>query len=207
MIDSPTAATGYCADGGTCGHHASSVAAFEKAAQPVYAQLESDPETKRFIQAIRDLKATAPDPASVTPCTSPVAATPTQAPSTGDEPQEFPEGTYRTKMTAVELLAAGLDPGTANGLDGIQTLEFENGRWFHYGTARGAGECTGPYSVEGGRLVVTITPRCGGSLGMLFSAVWTVEGSALTFTELTSDTDSQAFVDAVWGNRVWERIG
>jgi hypothetical protein len=42
---------------------------------------------------------------------------------------------------------------------------------------------------------------------MLFSAAWTVEGSALTFTELTSDTDSQAFVDAVWGNRVWERIG
>ena len=105
------------------------------------------------------------------------------------------------------LAGRGLDPGTASGLDGISTLEFENGRWFQYGTVRGPGECTGPYSVDGGRLVVTITPRCGGSLGMLFSAAWTVEGSALTFTELTSDTDSQAFVDAVWGNRVWERIG
>lgn len=186
---------------------ASSVAAFEQAAQPVYAQLESDPATQGFIQAIRDLKATSPDPAAVTPCTPPVVATPTPAPSKGADPQEFPEGIYRTEMTAAELLAAGLDPGTASGLDGISTLEFENGRWFQYGTVRGPGECTGPYSVDGGRLVVTITPRCGGSLGMLFSAAWTVEGSALTFTELTSDTDSQAFVDAVWGNRVWERIG
>ena len=105
------------------------------------------------------------------------------------------------------MLAAGIDPGTANGLDGISTLEFKNGRWITVPDGSAPDECTGPYSVDGGRLVVTITPRCGGSLGMWFSAAWTLEGSALTFTELTSDTDSQAFVDAVWGNRVWERIG
>ena len=87
---------------------ASSVAAFEQAAQPVYAQLESDPATQGFIQAIRDLKETSPDPAAVTPCTPPVVATPTPAPSKGADPQEFPEGIYRTEMTAAELLAAGL---------------------------------------------------------------------------------------------------
>ena len=88
---------------------------------------------------------------------------------------------------------------------GIQTLSFDNGTWVHYGVARGPGECTGTYAVTGGRLIVTITPRCGGSLGVLFSAAWTVDGSGVTFTDVRSDTDSQAFATAVWG-RAWERI-
>jgi len=208
VIDSATAATGYCADGGTVVvTNADNPTAFEQAAQPVYTQLESDPDTKRFIEAIRDLKATAPDPAAVTPCTPPLVATPTPAPSTGKAPLEFPEGVYRTELKAAELLAAGVDPSSANGLDGISTLEFKNGRWINYRTVPVPGDCTGTYSVEGGRLIVMIKPRCGGSLGMWFSAAWTVEGSALTFTQLKSDTDSQAFIDVDWGNRVWERIG
>ncbi|HEY5881732.1 MAG TPA: hypothetical protein VIU11_22675, partial [Nakamurella sp.] len=108
VIDSPTAATGYCADGGTAGvTTAENVAAFEQATQPVYTQLESDTETKAFIQAIRDLKATASEPTAVTPCTPPVPATPT--PSTGEEP-EFPEGVYRTELSTAELLAGGAQP-------------------------------------------------------------------------------------------------
>lgn len=208
VIESPTAATGYCAEGGTVVvTTGENVAAFEEAAAPVYAQLESDSVTKGFIQAIRDLKATSAEPAAVMPCMPPAVATPTPGPSTGADAQEFPEGIYRTEMSAEALLAAGIDPASANGLDGISTLEFKNGRWINYRTVPAPDDCTGTYSVDGGRLVVTITPRCGGSLGMWFSAKWTLEGSALTFTELTSDTDSQAFIDAVWGNRVWERIG
>src|SRR6185312_715641 len=118
VIESPAAATGYCTEGGTVVvTNADNAAAFEQAAAPVYAQLESDPDTKRFIEAIRDLKATAPDPAAVTPCTPPPVATPTPAPSTGKAPLEFPEGVYRTELKAAELLAAGVDPASANGLD------------------------------------------------------------------------------------------
>ncbi len=206
VIDSPTAATGYCSDGGTVVVTTTeNVAAFEKATQPVYAQLESDSDTKAFIQAIRDLKASSSEPAAVTACAPPALATQTPVPATGADPTEFQEGVYRTEMSAEELLAVGVEPDTANALDGINTHTYKDGQWLGEIKRDVPDECHGTYAVESGRLVVTLTD-CGAPPGgrLLFSATWTFDGTTLILDDVQSGTDKNP--QAIWGDREWIRI-
>jgi hypothetical protein len=206
MTDPARAAAQYCGKGGTVVvTGADHVAAFRQAAEPVYAQLESDPSTKSFIDRLRDLTTGAPGPASVTPCVPAAAATTTPVPPpTSDASVPFPEGVYRTEMSAKALLAAGIPSDTANAMDGIDTLTIQGGQFMHEIKRDPPDQCHGTYTVESGRLVVRLTD-CGG--GVLFSAAWTLDGTALTFHDLHSDTNTDAFVNALWGNRAWERVG
>ena len=201
--DAP-AATRFCAGGGTvvlAGEQG--LAAFRRAAEPVYAQLDADPETRRLLRSLRAVAARAPAAAPLAACDpTPVdPATPSRAAAT------FPEGTYRAAMSRDVLLAAGVDAGSAASMAGINDLELRGGRWRH--STRGAvpsEDCTGPYSVQGGRLVIKIA-GCGNVLpGVLFSAGWTLDGNRLTFQELRSETDPQGFIDATWGGQPWEKI-
>ena len=184
VIDVPDAAMDYCKNGGsTVVTSADNVAAFERAAAPVYEELESDPSTKEFIQRLRDLKTNSPAPATVIPCAPPAVA-PSTTP-TGATQAEFPEGVYRTEMSGAAGLAAGLAPDTANAMDGINTLTFQDGQFLHDIKRDQPDQCHGTYAVESGRLVVTLTD-CGAPPGgrLLFSAAWTFDGTTLIFTDV-----------------------
>jgi TRAP-type transport system periplasmic protein len=63
------AATAYCAEGGTVVLASDAqVAAFEKAAQPVFDQIEQDPASAGYIEAIRALKASTTPSAGAAAC-------------------------------------------------------------------------------------------------------------------------------------------
>ena len=118
----------FCKDGpGTAVTAADSdVAALERAAQPVYAQLERDAETRELIAAIRGLKDESPAaPATVPPpgCNQRPAAV------TGRRlPASTLNGTYHWRVTAEGARAAGGDPdGEDVGTVGKMTLR--DGRW------------------------------------------------------------------------------
>jgi C4-dicarboxylate-binding protein DctP len=102
------------------------VAALTRAAQPVYAGLERDPETRALIAAIRELKASTPaDPVAAPPpgCTHEAPATHGRQldPSTLD-------GTYHWRVTSEGAAAAG---GSADGEDvgTIGKMTLRDGKW------------------------------------------------------------------------------
>ncbi|HEY5881733.1 MAG TPA: hypothetical protein VIU11_22680 [Nakamurella sp.] len=127
-----------------------------------------------------------------------------------DEPNEvepeFPEGIYRTEMTAEQLLAAGVPAGTANAADGINTLTFQDGQFMHDIKRDVPDQCHGTYTVESGRVVVRGTD-CGGDGRVRFSATWTSDGTMLILDDLQSETDTNAFAQGLWGGRSWEKVG
>lgn len=200
MAPSADSAIEYCAAGGTVVTATDEdLAAFRAAAEPVYAELERDAQTRSLIEEIRDLAAQTPAPERIGTCGPATATTPASPTSTG----AFPEGVYRAEMFAAVLREAGVDAGAADDMAGIHTLTFDSGRWVH---SVGGTDCAGTYLVESGRLVVVIN-GCGGADGVLFSAGWNLDGTRLTFEQLSSDTDPQQFVDATWGGQPWEKIG
>ena len=69
MPDSAEGAAQYCKAGGTVVNTtAENLAKMQKVTHSVYTDLEKDPQTKSFIDQIRDLKSDSARPTSVTPC-------------------------------------------------------------------------------------------------------------------------------------------
>ena len=97
----------FCSEGPPVSAVAASaddVAALESAAQPVYTQLERDPDTKAAIGAIRALKATSPAaPASVPPA---ACGTKTSPASGGERSPSSVNGTYHWRVTEPGARAA-----------------------------------------------------------------------------------------------------
>jgi hypothetical protein len=173
----------------------------ERAAQPVYRELEQDQTTKELIARLRALRQEAPAVgAAVAPCGggAPVVAAPA-----GDA-AAFPEGVYRMEMTAEVLTAAGVDEPTAHEHAGIWTLTFEDGKFLE-------GRCPGTYTVDGGRVTITLAELpepCGDAAGnVLYSAAWTLDGDQLRFTDVRSGHGSDLLVPALFGSTPFTRIG
>lgn len=96
------AAAQWCAEGGAIVLASDEqVSAFEKAAQPVFEQIERDPLNAELIAAIRDLKASTEPSPGAEAC----GPTPTDVMFRGTTP---PNGAYRIDVTEEELLARGL---------------------------------------------------------------------------------------------------
>lgn len=118
------------------------------------------------------------------------------------ETASFPAGVYRMEVSSDELLARGALPGQASEFDGVNTMTFDNGTWRHDIPA--GGFCTGTYTVDAGR--ITVRTPCNPGSPVLFEANWTLDGDQLQFTDLTTESDTQAFVDGFWGGQPWIRI-
>ena len=197
----------YCDFGGTIVVTSpQNLAAFMTAAQPVYDALEQDPLTKAAIAEIRTLIGASPAASPIAPCTPGVMTPDTETAGSDDAPAApvpttFPEGVYRTTMDAQTLIDGGIDPGLANGVAGLNTMTFVNGRW--QGDDPGV-TCTGTYSVEDGRVVVTGDTCEPGNV--IFRATWTLDGTQLRFTDFSTSGDP-AFAETYWGSWVWEKVG
>jgi TRAP-type C4-dicarboxylate transport system substrate-binding protein len=201
----------YCAHGGSVVvANDADVDAIERAALPVYQDLEHDETTRAMIGQIRDLKLQLePSSREVAACDSlvpmPLPGTPTSEPEAEDN-LVFPEGIYRMEMTADFLVAAGIDRSIANDHAGIWTLHFKDGKFLDPGCPNST------YSVSGKRVSIVLGtgPTCGSAAGgELFSAEWTLEGDMLRFTNVHSGEGPawQVFHEALWGGKPWVKIG
>ena len=146
----------YCRNGGTIAFASdATVAALEQEARRVYEALEADPQTKGLIEQIRRMKghlsgARDPLPDGCAPPSG--GGVPTT--STGSEPSGFPDGVYRVNRSAEYLIENGMDAMAAHDIAGIVTLTFEHGRWLDH--RQGLTDCSGPYSVEEGRIFLRL---------------------------------------------------
>jgi C4-dicarboxylate-binding protein DctP len=187
---------------------AADVAALRRAAEPVYADLERDPTTKELIAAIRGLTR-ARAPASAASCGRRRAAPTPSATAGGGAKPTIPEGAYRAEITFDEMVARGVDPGTASTNGGIMTLTLDGGRWRH--STRGLrGACTGRYSYSGKRVAFLADdiPDCGSARGrVLFSADWSLQDGSLRFTRVRAgEGDTDLFARALWGSEPWRKV-
>jgi TRAP-type transport system periplasmic protein len=129
------------------------VAALEAAAQPVYTQLEHDPQTKALIAAFRALKATAPEPLAATKAPGCAETTPT-AVGRKQSPSDI-NGTYHWRTTGAGARAAARVVGSSPleedvGIVGKMTLR--DGRWL-IGEGDDPEDNSGTYEIIGRRLV------------------------------------------------------
>lgn len=167
--------------------------ALQAAFAPVYASLQQDPQTKRFIEQIRTLKRSTRAEA---PLSIPAGCT-GEAPgqsgeSTGAAPPEL-NGTYRYVLTKEDARKGGeasLDPYPA-----ITTVVLKDGHM-----DSGPGEPGTTYSVSGDRITFYV-PAWGYSLTFMFSVD---SRSSLHLTPVLPMDKGDRFV---WATKVWTKIG
>jgi TRAP-type C4-dicarboxylate transport system substrate-binding protein len=129
------------------------VAALEAAAQPVYTQLERDPQTKALIAAFRALKATTPAPPAATASASCAETAPT-AHGREQSPSAI-NGTYHWRTTEAGARAAARVVGRSPldedvGILGKMTLR--DGKWL-IGDGDDPEDNSGTYEIIGRSLV------------------------------------------------------
>ena len=176
------------------------VTAIHAAAEPAYAALEADPQTKAFIARLRTMKegaAPQPLPELCTP-----APRRSEAPSSTSRPKRFPEGVYRRDVSAEYLIAHGMDAITAHQIKGQTTLTIEDGRWSAR-TIGIPGDCDGPYKVQGERISLYLAEaQCDVTAGTLVtSAGWQLADGELRFLDVRVGRPLE------WGGKPWKKIG
>jgi hypothetical protein len=123
------AARAWCADGGSIVMASDEqVAAFDVAAQPVFAEIEQDPQNAEFIAAIREIKAkTEPSPGAQ-------ACGTTIAQSSGEaemwSPGLPPNSIWQAELTTDDFVRMGLLQSVAESdWAGVYTLTFQDGTY------------------------------------------------------------------------------
>jgi TRAP-type C4-dicarboxylate transport system substrate-binding protein len=170
-----------------------------RATLPVFDQLERDQQTRRFIAAIRRIKASLPPP---TPIKVPAACTqPRQSPLTGVlGAASLLNGTYHWKLTKAAALAFG-PPASVNAEHSsypiLNAVVLRNGR---AQTINSGEPLTGTYSIRGNRITL----------------FWTQFGYPLTFA-FRRDPDRTLHLKAVqpmdrgdefvWSGGAWRWVG
>jgi hypothetical protein len=139
----------YCDGGRVVAARRDDLVALARAARPVYAGLDREPQTKALIAAIRELKAkTAVPPMAAAPRCAPEAST-THGP---EVPVSTLNGTYRQRLTKAGAVAAGLpdDPDIGH----VNQITLRDGKWIR-GPAGAAGRsgAGGTYEIRGDRII------------------------------------------------------
>jgi TRAP-type C4-dicarboxylate transport system substrate-binding protein len=123
------ARTAWCEDGGTIVLASDEqVAAFQKAAQPVFDKLQKDPFNAESIATIRALKAKTKSSSGAQACASTITVQ-TQASA---ENQTWslglpPNGTWTVELSNADLVRMGVLESNAKNYSGQQTYEFQDG--------------------------------------------------------------------------------
>ena len=138
---------GHCRRGHVVLASQADLAGLEQAVRPLYAQLESDPEIKATIAAIRELKRrTPPDRAPKIPASCSRQGGATRA---GQDDPSFLDGTYRWRITRAASLKVG---GDANDpvIGKVASMTLRGGR-FALTVGDGSPD-TGTFRVLGNRI-------------------------------------------------------
>ena len=145
----------YCEGGSVVTASRNDLAALGRAAQPVYAELERDAQTRELIAAIRDLQATpAPTTAAALECAhrTPTAHGRRVSPSTLN-------GTYRWRLTKAGAVAAG-DPNDPD-IGKVMAMTLRDGKFLTGGGSTGTYEISGNRIAVDGSLTFTLTFKRG----------------------------------------------
>ena len=176
----------YCEGGSVVTASRNDLVALRRAAQPVYAELERDAQTRELIAAIRDLQATTPAPATATPleCAhrTPIAHGHRVSPSTLN-------GTYRWRLTKAGAVTAS-DPNDPD-IGKIMEMTLRDGKW-----ASGGG-ATGTYEISGNRIAFD------GSLTFTLSFKRRANGDLDVKPVLPMDRGDRFN----WASAPWRRVG
>ncbi len=170
------------------------LAALRRAVQPVYDQLEHDPETARALRDIASLRRGGSGGVAAGQRCRGTSARATSASSL--------EGTWRlSKPTEQELLAAGVDPKNAAALSrlpGTPALVFEGGH--HRGIDLETGEVlsTGTYEVEGEVVRLVFETGVAVQFGRVYSLRWSVYRDTLKLTAMPGSEPLIALVLRPW---------
>jgi hypothetical protein len=169
--------------------------------QSVYRWLESDPQTKRFIEQIEALKRTTmPDP-TASSATVPAACRRSQQPAQAlglPRPASLLNGTYRwviTRSDAIKYWHAPPQPG-GDTFPIIGTATLRNGTW----RFAGADHDHGTYTIRGDRLRF-VWPRVASVLVFRFTRA--PDGTLHLRPILPMDRGDQF----IWSSQPWRRIG
>jgi TRAP-type C4-dicarboxylate transport system substrate-binding protein/beta-lactamase regulating signal transducer with metallopeptidase domain len=163
------AATNWCNNGGTIVLASEEqLAAFEKAAQPVFDQIEQDPANAGYIAAIRELKASTTPSAGAAACEPPTI----QASSTPSSETEGwseglpPNGIWQVELNEEDLVTKGLPRYEAQAIAGVTNWEFQDGQFTQNMLINSpqAGTCTGTYAVVEDFVRFTYTSGCEGEV-------------------------------------------
>jgi TRAP-type C4-dicarboxylate transport system substrate-binding protein len=149
---------------------ATDLASLREAVQPVYDDLERDPQTKEWLAEIVDMRADEPAAPGTLSC-------PEAGASATVDPSRI-EGRWRVSWTREELIAAGLAPKDADALRGTWVVEFANGR---FGPADEPP--VGTYAFDGDVISLVFESRLGGvTPGKAYELRWSVYRDSLAFS-------------------------
>jgi TRAP-type C4-dicarboxylate transport system substrate-binding protein len=201
------AGTVWCADGGTIVLASDEqVAAFQKAAQPVFDKLQQDSFNAESITAIRDLKAKTPPSPAVQACESELAQVPTpdasaQTWSTGLPPN----GTWQVTLTNEDVIKMGVLASKAPDWSGVYTFTFKDGV-FHWTWEGTEGYAKGQTASSDGTYEVVDNFVRFTSGDVVDDVQWRLDEDGLHFHLLATQNDPFTEIRAMLEARPYQKI-
>ena len=184
------------------------VEALERAAAPVYDQLEADPGTKATIAAIRRATDGLPAPTPPAPCDPPTQPVVNVPPPEG---VTYQGGVIRAELDSEDLVDQGVPRQVASGWDGLVTITIKDGRWSVEFAGQEERNCEGPYEVYGGRVRFIAEGICANTADgeVALDAAWTVDaGGRQVLSDFRRGPGIPApEMEIILGGQAWEWIG
>lgn len=151
-------------------------AALQQAVQPLYEQLNRDPEARAWIAYIERMRGAAP-------ASAPEAVRCSRAGTSTNPLESMLEGRWSRALTVEELIRQGAPPKLAEALRGRWIVDFTRGRFVLRNLETGGGG-RGRYTVRGDIVRVVFTRGVGLKKGQTFDQRWSVYQDRLTVTAL-----------------------
>ncbi len=206
------AAGKWCSDSGSVVlASAEQIAAFEKAAQPVFDWIEQDPLNAELVKAIRELKAKTPPSPAVLACKSELA----QQISTSDASAQTwstglpPNGSWQVTLTGEEVMKLGVSKARAPEWSGVFTHTFKDGI-FHTtwqgteGDAKGqTNSCDGIYKLVEDYVSITLSGDCGNEIDNIR---WRLDSDGLHVHVISVQNGSTVEVTAILEAKPYQKI-
>lgn len=201
------AATAWCAGGGSIALASDEqVAAFEKAAQPVFDQIEQDPLNAEFIAAIRDLKAnTEPSPGAE--ACGPAPTQQNLTPSTDTEGWSAslpPNGVWQVELTPEDLENMGLEHSSAVDWAGVHTWTFQDGHGIWQLQGIGSLYCKNTYEVVENVVRFSYKTDC---TNLVHDIQWRLGDDGLHLQLVTTKNSPTKQFKASFEAKPWQKIG
>ena len=194
------AAAAWCADGGSIVLASEEqIAAFEAAAQPIFAKIEQDPFNAEMIAAIRELKAKTQSSAGAGAC-GPSAETWSEGP--------LPNGTWSVELSVEDLVAIGVPQSDTAGWTGVGTFTFQNGKAFYRHEYQGEidYECEGTYEMVEDFVRFTYPTDQSVCSGIVEDVQWRLDGDGLHFQLLAAQNTAFREDKAAWEAKPWQKV-
>jgi hypothetical protein len=195
------AASAWCEEGGSIVMASEAqVAAFEAAAQPVFARIEQDPFNAEMIAAIRELKTK----------TQPSAGAGACAPNT--EPWSeglLPNGTWTVELSVEDLVGMGVSQSEAPAWAGVGTFTFQDGKVVYQHQGEIDYECEGTYEVVEDFVRITyidLPTDQDVCKGVVEDVQWRLEDDRLHFQLIAAQNVPFLEDKASWEAKPWQKV-